>query len=74
MKLSEWVDRMTLTGDTRQRVLTRLRAILIEQGTPISMPTLNSLDRGASLRRYPLAQAVERATDGAVTVKDLCEQ
>jgi len=37
------------------------------------MLTLQYLERGGKLSRYEKAKAVETATEGVVTVKELCE-
>ena len=69
MTLHEYVDQETeRTGVSRRKVL----AVLAER-SGVSLMTLGPVDRGAKMQNYPKAKAIEDATRGKVTIKDLCE-
>jgi len=40
----------------------------------ISLQTLQNIARGARMGNYPKAQKVSEATDGEVTIQDLCQK
>lgn len=69
MKFSEWVSERSVRDDTTRHAV----YVWVRERTGIAITTLSNLDRGALLKTYDRAASIQRATDGAVTVKDLCE-
>jgi hypothetical protein len=69
VKLSEYVAKEA------KRVGTNKTTILKElaQKSGVSLLTLQTAERGATMRMYDKAKAVSDATDGKVKVSDLCE-
>lgn len=71
MTLTEYVNQqMQTTGKTSRRAI--LEPLSVKAG--VSFTTLSNVDRGARITRYDVAKAIEGATRGAVTVRELCEQ
>lgn len=72
MTLHDWIDHQITTGKARNRgdAIELLRASL---PMPISAATLAAVDRGAKIRSYERAKSILEATDGMVTIPELCE-
>lgn len=70
MKLADWITLRVVatTGGTRSAVYVELSK---ESG--VSTQTIANVDRGMRLKTYDRAKALSDATDGAVTVAELCE-
>jgi DNA-binding phage protein len=69
MTLEEWVAaEVARTGQNKTSVLRAL-----SEKAQVSLVTLQSVAKGMPLMLYPKALAVSRATDGQVTVQELCE-
>lgn len=80
MKLGAWVKREIeeKRGTSVRDVLIKLQdKIKLEAGEnggeTVSFVTLQSVEKGQRVSKYPKAKAIENATGGAVTVKELCE-
>lgn len=76
MTFTEWVDAEIAAARcaTRVQVYRMLGATMRTLGVVVvSEATLGSVDRGAKLRSYTRAKAIEAATGGEVTAQELCE-
>lgn len=74
MTFKDWVDKKALAMCTNKTaVLTAMSEALLAAGTPISLHTLSTLERGSKLRNYPRAKALSEATNGQVSIAELCE-
>lgn len=69
MKLGKWVETSALEWDC---TVTSVYESLSE-ASGVSTQTISSVARGARMNRYDLAKAISVATQGAVTVEELCE-
>jgi hypothetical protein len=63
MRFSEWVEEQP-RGTLKQ----------IERTTGVGYTTLQRLRAGERLSRYDLAKKISDATDGAVTVDEICSE
>lgn len=69
VRLSTWVTvRMAYLACTRKDVIRAL-----SKASGVSRNTLESVDRGMRMGNYAKAKEVQDATQGEVTIKDLCE-
>lgn len=70
MNLNEYITKeMARTGQTSRRAI--LGPLSVKCG--VSYNTLASFDRGAKAGQYKIAKAIETATGGEVTIRELCE-
>lgn len=69
MNFPDWVSERTKSEKVTKTEV--LRALGKKAG--VSMLTLQHMATGGKLSRYDKAKAVETATEGLVTVKELCE-
>ena len=67
MKLETWVDKVA-KGRARTEVLQDLARV-----SGVSFQTLAQAERGARMTNYEKALAIQTATDGEITVVDLCD-
>lgn len=70
MTLEEWVVSEVAKGNTNKTSV--LRDLADRSG--VSLVTLLSVAKGMPITMYPKAQAISAATEGQVTVKELCER
>lgn len=76
MRLGAWVKREIeeKRGTSVRDVLIKLQVkIKNAGGETVSFVTLQSVEKGQRVSKYPKAKAIEDATGGDVTVKELCE-
>lgn len=70
MNLTIWVNKQAeKLGVYKTNVLKDLA-----KKSGVSFLTLQILERGGKMQNYDKAKAVSEATDGKVTIKDLCEK
>lgn len=75
MKLKEWIkDRVAreLHHSKKEALLWLKERIEKQGGETVSFITLQNVEGGKLLSKYAKAEAIEKATGGEVTVKELC--
>jgi DNA-binding transcriptional regulator YdaS (Cro superfamily) len=69
VRLKEYVDRQALRDGVTATTI--LQSLAEESG--VSFQTCSTAYRGAAMNRYDKAKAIQTATGGRVTIKELCE-
>lgn len=69
MKFEEWVDKQRGSETTRTSFLKQL-----SKTCGVSLQTLQYAAKGGRISLYNKAQAIADATDGDVSVSELCEK
>lgn len=75
MRLREWIqEQIKEKGHkSKKAALKALEGKIKGQGgETVSFITLQNSERGLVLTKYSKAEAIEKATEGKVTVKELC--
>lgn len=75
MKFSKYVEQelKKLNSKGEQKYTKTQYLTEFAERSGVSLLTLQNIDRGSKLVNYNKAKDVSKATKGAVTVKDLCE-
>lgn len=68
MTLDEYIKSLVTPARTKTAVIEDLA-----KASGVSVPSISAASRGAKFRRYDKAEALSKATDRQVTVKELCE-
>lgn len=74
MNLAEWIALEVKEGRAANKTMA-LRALeqrIKSTGGLVSFNTLSSVERGQKVRRYDKAEAIEKATNNAVSIAELC--